>query len=641
MGKTGMIPTLRHIRLLSLALLLLLSPQAMAEDASPTLPAKFVRITSMADITDDGYYIIGGYGVNKTNVFFLSSISNGNNKLKAYFYGNTLEDLITEEQITNIWRFNKIGENVFYIQTSQDEKNIYAGKKGKSKETINDDGTDIGISADIASSWTISINEDKTFKIANFNVPKRFLSISEWSENTSYFANQVWNENEPGNLYIFKMATDFSQITGIAESPADGDRITFTTGKNLPTTKFTGQEVGDFMLHNGEVAPDERLASFTAATTSDGAFLLKNADGQFLQYSLKPSEAETEAKWQIYNGYIATFEKTPRYLVYINREHCFRVTTPYDATLKLATPTFFQHLGSEPELSNEAGLLTLTGAWSKERLAEVSFEDAAALDISGISLPVNCADFRKYPAEANIPIYVAEEDAELVPETWNFAVAGNRLLRETTLFDKKSIYIPKEITFEDGQISYKRTPLGDGGWETICLPFDAETPKEYTFESLEDIENNNLIFKDANQISRDIPLIFARRAGKEPGEMLVKAKAGSLKGYVNSGSEGFHGVYQRLNVESADENYYFLNEDGTTFVRAAKGSGLSPFRAYIRLNRTSNAPLYINFRATGISLPRTSTGKDTFTIDGRRADVHKAGKGLYISDGKKIIVSNP
>ena len=50
----------------------------------------------------------------------------------------------------------------------------------------------------------------------------------------------------------------------------------------------------------------------------------------------------------------------------------------------------------------------------------------------------------------------------------------------------------------------------------------------------------------------------------------------------------FVGTYSPLIIESAAPAYYFLNSDGTQFVRAAAGSRLAPFRAALLSGGTLN-----------------------------------------------------
>ena len=353
--------------------------------------------------------------------------------------------------------------------------------------------------------------------------------------------------------------------------------------------------------------------------------------------------SETETKWQIYNGHIATIHKTPKYLLYDKAENRFAIFTSSEAINNISNISFvvFKPIGEKPDLTNNSGVLSLSGAWSAKRLSGISFEEVSAIDLSEISLPIHCEAFKNYPQNANIPIYVSEEDADIVPETWNFTVAGNQLLRETTLNDRTPLNIPKEILFEENQILYKRSLLDGDGWETICLPFEADLPKDFIFEKLDQIDNNDLIFNEVNTITSHIPLILAKRSKEQTGELTIKSKAGSMKNYEASINDYFIGTYKRLTVGKDDTNLYFLHNNGQTFTLAAEGSGLSPFRAYIRLNKASSSPLYINHRTTSISSPQIGRNDKAYYIDGREADIRNVGKGLYIINGKKIINTKP
>ncbi len=266
------------------------------------------------------------------------------------------------------------------------------------------------------------------------------------------------------------------------------------------------------------------------------------------------------------------------------------------------------------------------------------------------------------------------------------------VLNETTGFDN---------TFATGNYEYTRT-FYCGVAATLCLPFELNSAqispygKVYTFDGVdktteptwtvvmrEDDPSNNVTGNlEANTPYLFVPYILA---GKSKGDAMPLIFTGEVATAANAGytskAEGtagaywtFQGVYYNVawNDGNADLGsvYGFAaqNYDGSSytvnpgdFVKAMAGASIAPFRAFLKFTPVSGAPrrgaaeealpsrmtvrlVNADGDVTAIGTIDTKTGEIRFdsdawyTLDGRRLDSKPAQKGVYINNGKKIIV---
>jgi hypothetical protein len=274
-------------------------------------------------------------------------------------------------------------------------------------------------------------------------------------------------------------------------------------------------------------------------------------------------------------------------------------------------------------------------------------------------------------------------------ENWSgYAAKMVGVLNETTGFDNN---------FATGNYEYTRT-FKCGIASTVCLPFSvtaaqaASVGKFYTFDGIDKTgEKWEVIMKETNTVSTDLsantpylfmPYIFD---GMSQGDAMPLIFTGEVATAANAGytskAEGtagaywtFQGVYYNVawNDGNADlgsvygfaaQSYngsdYTVNPGD--FVKAMAGASIAPFRAFLKFTPVSGAPrrgaaeealpsrmsvrlVNADGNVTAIGTIDTKTGEIRFdseawyTLDGRRLNGKPAQKGVYINNGKKIIV---
>jgi hypothetical protein len=195
----------------------------------------------------------------------------------------------------------------------------------------------------------------------------------------------------------------------------------------------------------------------------------------------------------------------------------------------------------------------------------------------------------------------------------------------------------------------------DGNWNTLCLPFnlsqgDVEMSelansdiRELTRSELSENGTLTLTFSSVKSITAGQPYIIKWDSGddiKDPiftGVTITAPQPGSV-----GGDFSFKGTFSPKTING--QNYLYLGAENTLYYPSSDVT-IGAFRAYFKLNLPSGQPaksFVLNFddETTGIKqINNTASATDTyFTLDGRRLNYKPATAGLYIINGKKVLI---
>ena len=192
----------------------------------------------------------------------------------------------------------------------------------------------------------------------------------------------------------------------------------------------------------------------------------------------------------------------------------------------------------------------------------------------------------------------------------------------------------------------------NAGWNTICLPFavsanDLKTQygENVALYELTSFESNNLQFTQVNTgaeptgITAGKPyLIYVEDAITTPKTFVAATVFAAAPTDDVKGSATFKGTYTKMAANSLEDKYGVSSDN-----RIAKGNAsttMKGFRAYLE-GALSSARIAIIDETTGITRVYGADeifGKDdkVYDLNGRR--VENAKKGVYIVNGKKIVV---
>ncbi|MBP3786854.1 MAG: BspA family leucine-rich repeat surface protein [Prevotella sp.] len=295
------------------------------------------------------------------------------------------------------------------------------------------------------------------------------------------------------------------------------------------------------------------------------------------------------------------------------------------------------------------------------------------------SVPMTESDLQRFTSNPNLLIYAQSES--MVPANRDNVVI-NGVAKNVVLTDTVSgncnFYAPQEFTAE--AIQYTRTfsqqtQIGvSRGWEAIALPFTVQT---YTHADrgviapfgnsasenhfwLRQLTENGL--QNAQTIEANKPYIISMPNSEEyrPETNLAGEVTFSALNAIVPVTEATPVEYGSISLvpafqsRSAQTEIYALNvgeerngyPEGSVFERDYRT--VRPFEAYtLHRDNQNPAPQFIMIGGdmgngtTGIEElvdKRMNTNDSWYTIDGRRLQGAPAGKGLYIRNGKKVIV---
>ena len=210
-----------------------------------------------------------------------------------------------------------------------------------------------------------------------------------------------------------------------------------------------------------------------------------------------------------------------------------------------------------------------------------------------------------------------------------------------------------------------RTLWKDGGWNTLCLPFDvtlAGSPLEgATVQELSNADfaggTLTLTFTDATSIKAGKPYLIKWASGDNLTNPVfnnvtlnasTNDKACSISDEV---SISFAGTYEKLTFDADDPSILLVGAGNSLYYPQA-GAYLGAQRAYFQLNgitagdkSNSIKAFVMNFdeeEPTNISDVTTDNGQQTtdswYTINGVKLNGKPTTKGIYIHNGRKEVV---
>lgn len=189
------------------------------------------------------------------------------------------------------------------------------------------------------------------------------------------------------------------------------------------------------------------------------------------------------------------------------------------------------------------------------------------------------------------------------------------------------------------------------GWNTLVLPFDitAEQMKDVlgvdkvelaTFAGAED---DIVKFSHAEEVLANTPcLIYVSEAKSGP---FTFTNVDIDEVVANPAVEGIQFDFVGSYVATAVEGGNYILTSGNQFMQTNdKGNALKSCRAYLKANqgnaaKTLSVRFDMNDTVTGIqAIDGVSTDGSWYTISGQLLNAAPATRGIYIKDGKKVIV---
>ena len=553
--------------LLVAALTLSIAVRVCADVEPPSLPADFVPITNEVWL-EDGAQIVIGVEAEADNTLYVATGNVKNNFLIADAIPAPSYETLTISDATQVWTIVREGR---FIKLAQDGKYLAQGKSATNIKFVS--------SSDDAISYRVVPQTEGTFKLEMANESGRNLVLDYVVSGDDYrdihFGNYKYNTSY-AHLRLYRYAHQTLNVGGEATMPDDGVWVTLYSQGFVPIANGVSQ-TSDYLLSDGTLAPSIEAQRWFTEVRDATTLALYDAEGNFLNAELQPTSEETW--WTLRDGALWQGERVLRYLTAQQR---FAALSSDEIAEEQSESVSFLPFAEEPRSTYSDGVLTLRGGFSAQELANIDWQGAYLLDLANTPIPRRAKPFVLRPKDSNNLILVSEEAASFVPHDWDFAVSKGsvfKLLTNAVLTDRVPLHLPADILISEGQVSYTRTLFGDGSWETLVLPFNAETPTGIEAEKLSETDETCAYFTSTNAIVAGEGLIF-RPTDATLTQTTFSSRAGMMSTTPSGNMVGtFHGLsIQADNVGT----YYFLNNGATSFVRVASGSKLAPFRAALK-----------------------------------------------------------
>lgn len=613
--------------------------QVSAQNQTESVSQRFKRVRHLQDIRSGAEYLVTirdsiiEYKVWVHKRFALSPVADGK-KLSAVAVQECAQDYIDTDNETLQWKLVSV-DGKWQLTSLSNNRHLYA------------DGTNLGTNAKKVTNWDLYPVGDGSFYLKN-QLEDRCLATNMTNSTTCCFGCYKAGSGNGMHVELYVKSRDFldkgdlllpTQDTAVVLSCRDSLYSISTHGG------VTSHEYAMNVCTDGLVANDGTLPLLQYKYCGDNHFVLYDPVGCPLDETL--CHADEAYVWTAFNGYITTDESVRRYLV--KSDDGISLMTLDEALSADVKPVEIR-LAGMPAGCNilDNGSMVLTGAWSAKRLADLDWSVIAVLDLRGIALPLHPYDFRHRPSDANTIIYLQEHSASVVPSNWHFVVScdhegNNRLIRSAALLDKVNLSLLYPFYAERGALTYAREMYDDGGWETLCLPFDCAVPDNVSAVNPLSIENGKLHCEGVDEISAGNPVLIRNTLNAGVQTNITFTNLAGWVTDVRNTNGPLHGTYSEIQFAQAAKSEYLLNNSGTEFVRVQSGSSLSPFRALLRTK--ANAAIQIPPVVSSISHaePRRQDA-DVYSIDGKCIKASSNDKGLsilppgvYIVNGKKYI----
>ena len=293
-------------------------------------------------------------------------------------------------------------------------------------------------------------------------------------------------------------------------------------------------------------------------------------------------------------------------------------------------------------------------------------DDVLAIDLTGTGVTTVTPNGKK-----NCLYFIGSEDT--TPnglEDANIVKGGTA--EQIKLTDENDFYSPKDFTAQNVTFTYNNTKQADGvnGWNTLILPFNVtkvtaddteidwfhsstDTGKNFWVKEFTGDDADQVYFDFTEEMKANTPYIVALPGNKWGADWDMSNKTiqfigenvtvsnSNNRSILTGSNYRFIGNMKKVSVA----NVYAINEAGDAF--EVVNSGNSPaFRAYFKADTFDRTVTSLGINSgfgggttgldmTTVNRPQTTDGS-YYDLSGRR--VEKPTKGLYIVNGKKVII---
>ena len=529
----------------------------LAQHLSALLPARFERVEQMEQVKQGGFFLIGCEIEGR--YFFLSTAYHKERKgLRGYMPEERPADRVVREDYSLVWHLRPQADGTMLLA------------RPDSLEALSHNGT---------TGLIVSQTDTIHYQLQPGNTPGTF---SFWSQNR--YLSAIMNvpivtflqsgAAYPHSLELYRLKEGYVGWED-SEIPDHDGLVAISVSGNVLDAQQNLLSTDNHLLCDGTLACDDAFAHYYLRWTGDETFALTDWSGEAV------ADVPT---FRHSDGAIGSADAPDSRLVFdTENKRLLLWTVGSDIPVARLAAVSLVAVGEPPSADIADGVQTLRGSWTASALSDMDWSGFRNLDLSQIRLPAQSEPFAARPSASNAIVYVAESDKDCVPTSWPFVVLvgekENRLFRSARLTDGEPLLVDRRFFVQKGQLIYRRIDkYGDGGWETICLPFTINTSNSLTCETIESFDEAEgvLTFARREQLQAHTPALI--RFDNATYFDFTPSVEQVIVPPEPSASAGFVGTYEPRSIQFSD-NLYLLDSTGTAFRRADTGSRLAPFRA--------------------------------------------------------------
>jgi len=458
--------------------------------------------------------------------------------------------------------------------------------------------------------------------------------------------------------HLFWANTTEEATTNITLIPSDSTTVYYTTDGSDPTPdnghiatltsnfKVTGTTTVKARAYYENIASDLVTKTYTEGETVNSitAFKAKDEGDEVRLFIPYDSQARVlhgqDGKAYLYDntgplcldfGTTATFNPMPKDNQHVAGWIIGKKQTA-DGLLKLVATsnTNTNHLAladrvSEPNIAptvidEYTGISDLIGGWVKGSNIRCEFTyiiddtnayDGALVDVSGIVTASNT----------------------ITP----MRIMDNRPL--TFVIDEDMEFRCPDADLKHVSVRLKRT-LKANQWNTFCIPMYLPCPEGLELRKFSDVNGNVMHFDNCYDIEAGMPYLA------KPSEDIVDPVLDDVtlcsQSARNVGENGFEfkATYSPMELETDKTELFLTNSGGLAYPSSDATATIKGLRAYFKVPAGADARLNIDGIDTSLELVNdvqySMFNIQYYDLQGRK--VSNPAKGIYISNGKKVVI---
>jgi len=205
-------------------------------------------------------------------------------------------------------------------------------------------------------------------------------------------------------------------------------------------------------------------------------------------------------------------------------------------------------------------------------------------------------------------------------------------INKLVLYDGYDMTIPSDTRSVNSTL-YRNIAAGE--FATICCPFEITGGADGTFYQPESLTDGILNFETVTTKNGGKAYLY-----KAASAVTALTHAGDhwLADKTTANGMGVEMVGTYTNIAAVPTDDYVLS--GTNLYKVNSAVSLKPFRAYFTIPGNAGARIALNFgdETTGIDEIANGKSSDSKYFDLQGRSVNHPTKGLYIKDGKKVMI---